>query len=120
MKSKLDSTAALGKFIRTCRRAKGLSLAQAERRSGVDLTYWSRLERNELRSPNPRHLSAVASALEVPYQELFGLAGYYLPADLPSLRPYLRAKYALDSEGIAEVERVFAAIRDRRIRRRSE
>lgn len=99
--------ATLGKFIRYKRKQKGLSLAQAERRSGVDFTYWSRLELDLVKSPNPRHLAAVAHALDVPIQELYGMAGYYLPEKLPSLAPYLRAKYGLDSESIVIICGVF-------------
>src|SRR5258708_30313310 len=93
----------LGAFVKARRTAKGLSLNQAERSSGVALTYWSRLERGDLKTPSPRHLAAIARAIDVPLEELYGLAGYILPEGLPSLKPYLRAKYGLDAAGIAEL-----------------
>jgi transcriptional regulator with XRE-family HTH domain len=102
----------LGEYVRARRHAKGLSLAQAEDRSGIDFTYWSRLELGELKSPNPRHLAAIAAALDLPVQELYGMAGYYLPKLLPSLGPYLRARYDLDADGIAQVLAVFEQLHD--------
>jgi len=103
----------LGKYVRARRHAKGLSLRQAERRSGVDLSYWSRLELGETRSPSPRHLALIARTIDVPVQELYGLAGYYLPEQLPSLAPYLRAKYGLDAAAISELQSVFEHIQAR-------
>ncbi|MGZ6609005.1 MAG: helix-turn-helix domain-containing protein [Solirubrobacteraceae bacterium] len=100
----------LGEYVRSRRTAKGFSLAQAERRSGVDLTYWSKLELGDVRAPNPRYLAAIANTLEVPVQELYGLAGYYLPEQLPSFGPYLRARYDLDAAAFAQLLAVFEQV----------
>lgn len=113
MKGSTDKERALGDYVRRRRLATGLSLRQAARRAGIDHTYWGKVELGELRSPNPRYLNAMAVVLEVPPQELFGLAGYYVPEQLPSFGPYLRAKYDLDAEGIAELHRLFEQIRAR-------
>jgi transcriptional regulator with XRE-family HTH domain len=113
MTEKGENSKRLGEFVRSRRHAKGLSLTHAERRSGVDATYWSKLELGEYKSPNPRYLAAMANTLGVPVQELYGLADYYLPDQLPSLAPYLRSRYELDDRQVAELYRLFEEIRAR-------
>lgn len=73
------------------------------RQIGTDTAYLVRLERGEYRSPRPDILANVATALDVPMSDLYAIAGYIAPTELPSLTPYLRTKYrqlsddALDS-----------------------
>jgi transcriptional regulator with XRE-family HTH domain len=64
------------------------------------------LERGDILAPQPDTLKALAAALSIPVSDLFTVAGW-LPADeLPTLKPYLRAKYrGLDEQAIADLER---------------
>jgi transcriptional regulator with XRE-family HTH domain len=110
MIEKGENSKRLGEYVRSRRHAKFLSLAQAERRSGVDATYWSKLEHGEYKSPNPRYLVAVAHALDLPVEELYGLAGYYLPQQLPSFAPYLRSRYHLSDPEVDELNGLFERI----------
>jgi transcriptional regulator with XRE-family HTH domain len=110
MIEKGENSRRLGEYVRSRRHAKFLSLAQAERRSGVDATYWSKLELGEYKSPNPRYLVAIAHALDLPVEELYGLAGYYLPGQLPSFAPYLRSRYHLSDPEVDELNRLFDRI----------
>jgi len=111
MIEKKENAKRLGDYVRARRHAMRLTLAQAERRSGVDATYWSKLELGEYKSPNPRYLVAIAHTLDVAVEELYGLAGYYLPTQLPSFAPYLRSRYDLDDRAVDELFAVFEQIR---------
>lgn len=74
-------------------------------------SYWTYLEAGRFARPSPEQLSIIARTLEVPLEDLYNLVGYRLPEGLPSLRPYLRAKYDLPPEAIAELERYFDFLR---------
>ncbi len=54
---------------------------------------------------------AIARALEVDFEDLYSLAGYESPERLPTFRPYLRAKYELPPEAVADLERYFELLR---------
>ena len=101
----------LGEYIRDRRVSRGLSLADAAERSGLHLSYWSKLEDGQYEAPAPKHLMAIARALEVDFEDLYGLAGYESPERLPSFTPYLRAKYELPPEAVADLERYFELLR---------
>ncbi len=107
-----ENNQSLGDYIRTRRTAMGLSLANAAEASDLDDSYWSRLENDLYKTPSPRHLQTIAVVLEVPVEDLYGLAGYEIPKRLPSFQPYLRAKYDLPPEAIAEIERYFDMLRN--------
>jgi hypothetical protein len=43
--------------------------------------------------------------------DIFGLAGYTTPKQLPTFKPYLRAKYrALPDEAVEQMERFFVTL----------
>lgn len=66
----------------------------------------SKLEAGQILGPLPETLKDLARVLTIPMSDLFVIADW-LPADeLPTLKPYLRAKYHdLDEAAIAELER---------------
>lgn len=101
----------LGDYIAARRSARGLSLTQAGEASGLHYSYWSKLESGLIQTPSPRHLKSVARALDVAVGELYALAGYDVPDRLPGFKPYLRAKYELPPEAIADLEKYFAQLR---------
>jgi transcriptional regulator with XRE-family HTH domain len=101
----------LGHYLRTKREAAGVSLRALAGRVGVDPAQITRLERGDIASPKADLLARIASELDLPLADVFGLAGYALPTELPSFRPYLRAKYHdLPPAAVAELERVFTDI----------
>jgi transcriptional regulator with XRE-family HTH domain len=96
---------ALGRAIRRKREERGLGVRGLETASGVNVSSIVSLERGDILAPQPDTLKALAAALNVPVSDLFTVAGW-LPADeLPTLKPYLRAKYReLDEAAIADLE----------------
>lgn len=79
-----------------------------ERLAGVDNGTIVRIEQGAFAAPRPDKLSRIAEALRLPLADVFALAEYVVPDELPSLVPYLRAKYrALPAKAIAELERYF-------------
>jgi transcriptional regulator with XRE-family HTH domain len=89
-----------------------LSVSDAAEASDLDRSYWNRLENDYYKTPAPQHLSTIAEVLQVPLADLYGLAGYDIPERLPSLQPYLRSKYNLPPEAIADIERYFELLRN--------
>lgn len=106
-----QSNSALGAFIRDSRLAKGWTLDEAEMASDVERTYWSKVERGVLRKPDARYLARMAAALDLPLADVYGLAGYTAPSELPGLSTYLRSKYHLPPEAIRQLEGYFAFLR---------
>jgi transcriptional regulator with XRE-family HTH domain len=102
----------LGEFVRARRQSMDLSLADAATASDLDPSYWNKLENGHYQSPAPQHLQTIARVLDVPTEDLYGLAGYDIPERLPSFKPYLRAKYDLPPEAIADLERYFDMLRN--------
>jgi transcriptional regulator with XRE-family HTH domain len=102
----------LGEYIRDRRLSRGWSLNHAAEASKLHFSYWSKLENGVYDAPAPKHLQVIARALQVDFEDLYALAGYELPQRLPSFRPYLRAKYALPPEAIADLERYFELLRN--------
>jgi transcriptional regulator with XRE-family HTH domain len=102
----------LGDFVKSRRQTLGMSYSVAGDRSDLHPSYWNKLERGFYQKPDPRLLRNIADALQVPVEDLYALAGYEVPKQLPSLRPYLRAKYNLPSTAIAELERYFELLRN--------
>jgi transcriptional regulator with XRE-family HTH domain len=74
-------------------------------RAGIDKGTLSLLERSRVVKPQPAILRALAAALEMPLADLFAAAHYLQANELPSLRPYMRAKYQdLPAAAVDEVE----------------
>jgi transcriptional regulator with XRE-family HTH domain len=103
----------LGEHIRRLRLAKGLGLREAARKAGVDATWLSRLEQGVYVSPDPRSIVKVAKALEVDVEELYVVAGLSTGQGLPGFAPYLRAKYDLPADAVAQLEAHFQLLNDK-------
>lgn len=110
MKGEKNQT--LGQFIRARRLSRNMSLDDAAAASGLHRSYWSKLESGHYDGPSPRHLQTIARTLDVPFEDLYGLAGYEAPERLPSFTPYLRAKFDLPAEAVADLERYFELLRN--------
>jgi transcriptional regulator with XRE-family HTH domain len=96
----------LGQLLSARRIEMGLSMRQLAREIGGNMSTISVIEAGTNLSPTPETLKAIARALQLPISDLFVIADW-LPADeLPTLKPYLRAKYHhLDETAIAELAR---------------
>jgi transcriptional regulator with XRE-family HTH domain len=102
----------LGEYVKARRLSRDLSLSDAAQLSGLHFSYWSKLEAGQYESPSPKHLQSIARALEVNFEDLYGLAGYESPERLPTFTPYMRAKYDLPPEAVADLERYFDLLRN--------
>jgi transcriptional regulator with XRE-family HTH domain len=95
----------LGQLIRDRREARGLGVRGLEAASGVNVSSIVSLERGDILTPQPDTLKALAAALHIPVSDLFTVAGWLPAGELPTLKPYLRAKYRqLDEGAIADLE----------------
>lgn len=87
-----ESIAAL---LRRLREDAGLSLRRLAELSGVNVANISRLESGQAPRSTQSSLTKLAEALNVDPRRLYKAAGITdADAALPSLRPYLRAKYS--------------------------
>ena len=103
-----DQAQELGRFLKAHRTKLGYSVRALGRMCGFDMTTIMRLEQGAFARPDPDKLKAVAIALELPPAEIFARAGYPVTTDLPSLRPYLRARYGdLPTAAVQEMETYF-------------
>lgn len=98
----------LGRRLRQRRQQLGLSQRELGRRAGVDDATVVRLEQGLFAAPRPDKLSRIAHALGLSLADVFALADYVVPSELPTFTPYLRAKYGrLPAGAVDELERYF-------------
>jgi transcriptional regulator with XRE-family HTH domain len=101
----------LGRRLNQRRQALGLTIRDLEALSGVDDSSIVRLENGQQSRPSVEKLDKLAKALRLPIEDLLSTAGLTTSTGLPSLRPYLRAKYGqLPAEAHAELDRYFARL----------
>lgn len=105
--------AALGAHITRLRYAQGMSRRETARQAGVDSTWLARLEQGVYTSPNLRAVGKVARVLGVDVEELYVVAGLSTGKGLPSFTPYLRAKYDLPSDAVAQLEAHFQLLNEK-------
>ena len=106
-----DELTQLAELLRTYREARQLSAREVARRAGVDGATVTLLERCRIRSPRIETLRAITAVLDIPLADLYATV-HWLPEDgLPSLRPYMRAKYHdLPDDAVGEIEAFVARI----------
>lgn len=104
----------LGERLRTRREELGLSLRDLERETGVDNGTIARIEQGAFGAPRPDKLSRIADSLGLSLADVFALAEYVVPDDLPTFTPYLRSKYRdLPAPAVEELERSFKRLAKR-------
>jgi transcriptional regulator with XRE-family HTH domain len=104
----------LGQRLRERREHLGLSTRELADRAETTHTTVVRLEQGAYDAPAPDKLSRIADALGLSLADVFALADYSVPTDLPSFRPYLRTKYrGLPTLAVEELERSFRRIAKR-------
>jgi transcriptional regulator with XRE-family HTH domain len=103
----VDSGSRLSKLLTRLRERSGLSLRDVEEQTGLSRANLSRLEHGTYAKPAPETLRRLAQVYGVDASELLTAAGYTAKQAeaLPSLRPYLRAKYGhLSADARREVQ----------------
>lgn len=109
-----NSTSSLVTLLRSRRAELGLSLSEVARRAQLDKGVLSRTETGQNPRVSPGTLRALARALELPLSDIMTAANLLPAAELPTLRPYMRAKYAdLPDTAVDEVERFIADLQQR-------
>ena len=83
----------LGRVLRARREELGLSTRQLAEQADMDDATIVRIEQGAFAAPRPDKLSRIAETLGLSLADVFGLADYAVPGDLPSFQPYLRSKY---------------------------
>lgn len=101
----------LGKRLRARREELGLSLRQLAERAETTDTTIIRIEQGAYAAPAPDKLSRIAAALDLSLADVFALAEYAVPDDLPSFQPYLRSKYRdMPREAVDDLNKAFHRI----------
>ena len=65
-----------GKYLKSLREAKKMTIRQLELYSGVSNAYLSHIENGKRGIPSPEILRKLSKPLDVPYEELMARAGY--------------------------------------------
>ena len=108
----MTRTRTLGSELKAKRTELGFTVRGLARAVDVAPSTILRLEADEWK-PAPELIKRLARALKLKAEELEALAN----TNLPRFAPYLRAKYDLSDEAIAELEAHFKAVsRQRRTR----
>ena len=101
----------LGQRLRARREELGLSLRQLAERAETTDTTIIRIEQGAYAAPAPDKLSRIAAALDLSLADVFALAEYAVPDDLPSFQPYLRSKYRdMPHEAVDDLNKAFDRI----------
>jgi transcriptional regulator with XRE-family HTH domain len=104
----------LGRRLREQRERLGLSTRELAERASTTHTTIARFEQGAFDAPAPDKLSRIAAALDLSLADVFALAEYSVPSDLPSFSPYLRSKYrGLPTPAVEELERAFQRVAKR-------
>ena len=96
----------LGHLIREQRQARGLSQRALARATGLQNSTIMRLEVGSLERPDPLVLQRIARALNTELEDYYLLGDYPLPRGLPEVGVYMRTKYQLSDEEVAQVNKI--------------
>lgn len=95
----------LGALLQARREAQGQSLRQLAELVDMDFATISRIEQGLISAPRPDKLARVAEALGLTLADVYAMAGYAVPDDLPTFKPYLRSKYRdLPTDEVEKIE----------------
>jgi transcriptional regulator with XRE-family HTH domain len=112
-------TPTIGTLLRQLREEAGLSVRRLAELSGVDQANISRLETGQATKPMLSSLTKLAEALGADPARFYKAAGSSTDTTLPSLRPYLRAKYGhLPAARLDEVAAFFEQVEAEQIAKR--
>jgi transcriptional regulator with XRE-family HTH domain len=106
-----DQARRLGEWLRQRREDAGLSAREVAKRAGTTSGTVTRIEQGFIVAPDPRKLSRIAEVLGLSLADVYAMADYAVPGDLPSFQPYLRRKYRdMPAEAIGDLEKAFHRI----------
>lgn len=109
-----EQAKSLGELLKRKREELGLSTRQLGEIAGLDGVTVLRFEQGAFAAPRPDKLARVAEALGISLADVYALADYAVPDDLPSFRPYLRAKYrGLPADEVDKIEAYAARLAKR-------
>jgi len=101
----------LGQRLRARREELGLSLRQLADQADMNDATIVRIEQGAFAAPAPDKLARIAEALGLSLADVFALAEYAVPDDLPSFQPYLRSKYRdMPREAVDDLNKAFDRI----------
>jgi len=98
----------LGRHLRTTRESMGISAREVARRSAIPDSTVVRIEQGAFAEPTPDKLARMAAVLGLNLADLYVMADYPVPNELPTLRPYLRSKYRNLPSGAADEIEAYA------------
>lgn len=100
-----EQASELARYLRENRERAGVSAYSLATRVGIGRAQLTRLEQGQVLNPRPEVLAGYADAIGVPLADIYAIAGIPAAKGLPTLRPYLRAKYhRLSAEDAAKIE----------------
>lgn len=112
---KSERTSQLGQLLKARREELGLSTHRLAAAAAMDQATVVRFEAGSIGAPRPDKLARLADALGLTSADVFAVAGYVAPSDLPTLRPYLSAKYSgLLPEDLDKIETYVGRIAKKR------
>ena len=101
----------LGRLVRSRRKELGLTIRQLAEQADMNFATVARIEQGQFAAPGPDKLARIAGALGLSTADVFGLADYTVPGDLPSFQPYLRGKYRdMPAGAIDDLNKAFERI----------
>lgn len=104
----------LAALLKQKRQDLGLSKSEVARRAGLDVGTISRIEHGLIATPLAGNLKEIARVLQIPVADILTIADLLPEGELPSFKPYLRAKYgALPAGELADLEAAFAKVAKR-------
>ena len=104
----------VGDLLRRKREELGYSIRQLARSTNINDVTVGRIEQGQFSNPAPDKLARIAEVLQLELADVFAAVGYAAPSQLPTWRPYLRAKYTgLPNEAVDELESFFGYLRSK-------
>lgn len=101
----------LGQWLKQRRQEAGISAVQLAKMVGTTDGTILRIEQGAFAAPDPHKLSRIAQALGLNLADVYAMAEYAVPDDLPSFQPYLRRKYGdMPSAAVKDLDRAFGEI----------
>jgi transcriptional regulator with XRE-family HTH domain len=101
----------LGNWLRERRQEAGLSTVQLAKQVGTTDGTITRIEQGAFAAPAPGKLSRIAEVLGLSLADVYAMAEYAVPGDLPSFQPYLRRKYRdMPPEAVEDLDQAFTKI----------
>ncbi|HVB52516.1 MAG TPA: helix-turn-helix transcriptional regulator [Acidimicrobiales bacterium] len=103
-----DEARRFGHLLKRRRGELGLSTHDLGKLVGTRNSTIMRIEQGAFAAPRPDKLARIAEALHLSLADVYARAGYIVPAELPTFREYLAARYReLPDLAAGELARLF-------------